>query len=138
HKFHLENEKYILFSLFKKAEEKEGDMVGYAMVEVDLLPKTYLLRRIAFREKDKGYGRSALCALIKHCFDELELNRFYLDVYPHNKRAIYLYEDIGLVWEGTLRENYYYDGVFLDQRLYSMLKREYKMTPLYHKSYQDL
>ncbi len=134
HRFHLENENYILFSMYSKQEE----MVGYAMVQLDFLSKTFQLRRIAFIKKDKGYGRSALSALIKYCFDELDLNRFYLDVYPRNKRAIFLYEDLGLIWEGTLRENYCYEGVFLDQRLYSMLKSEYATNSLREKTYGDL
>lgn len=134
HQFHLENENYILFSIYSKQEE----MVGYAMVQLDFHSKTFLLRRIAFMEKGKGYGRSALGALIKYCFEELDFNRFYLDVYPHNKRAIHLYEDLGLIWEGTLRQNYFYQGVFLDQRLYSMLKSEYVDSPLQKKAYRDL
>lgn len=134
HQFHLENENYILFSIYSKQEE----MVGYAMVQLDFHCKTFLLRRIAFIKKGRGYGRSALSVLIKYCFDELDFNRFYLDVYPHNKIAIHLYEDLGLIWEGTLRENYCYQGVYLDQRLYSMLKSEYALNPLCEKAYRDL
>lgn len=108
------------------------------MVQLDFHSRTFLLRRIAIMSKNRGYGRSALSALIKYCFEELEMNRFYLDVYPHNKRAIHIYEDLGLVWEGTLRENYLYQGKFLDQRLYSMLKGEYEENPLSEECYLEL
>ncbi|MDI9473068.1 MAG: GNAT family protein [Bacillota bacterium] len=130
HEFHRTDENFRLFSIFEKEEGKRGDMVGYAMVQLDFHSKTYLLRRFAFMKKDRGYGRETLVALIHHCFDELKLNRFYLDVYPHNDRAIHLYESVGLVWEGTMRENYCYEGKFLDQRLYSMLRKEYEAGKL--------
>ncbi|HHX04257.1 MAG TPA: GNAT family N-acetyltransferase [Tissierellia bacterium] len=126
HEFHRTDENFRLFSIYDKVDEKPSEMIGYAMVQLDFHSQTFLLRRFAFLKKDRGYGRQTLIALIKHCFDDLGLNRFYLDVYPHNKRAIHLYEGVGLIWEGTLRENYCYEGKFLDQRLYSMLRREYE------------
>lgn len=133
HLFHLESENYLMFSIYAGRV-----MEGYAMVQLDFHSRTFLLRRIAIMSKNRGYGRSALSALIKYCFEELEMNRFYLDVYPHNKRAIHIYEDLGLVWEGTLRENYLYQGKFLDQRLYSMLKGEYEENSLSEECYLEL
>lgn len=134
HLFHLNSDNFHLFSIC----EKQGNMVGYAMVQVDDHSKTFLLRRVAITKKNQGYGRSALSALLKWCFEERGYHRFYLDVYPHNRRAIHLYEELGLVWEGTLRENYNLEGVYLDQRLYAMLDREFFMTPLAAKSFEEL
>ncbi len=126
HEFHRTDENYRLFSIYDKKEGKPHEMIGYAMVQLDFHSKTYLLRRFAFLKKDSGYGRETLNALLKHCFEDLGFNRFYLDVYPHNHRAIHLYESVGLIHEGTMRQNYFYEGKFLDQMLFSMLRSEYE------------
>ncbi len=133
HLFHLESQDYLLLSIYVGRV-----MEGYAMVQLNHQSRTFLLRRIAIMTKNQGYGRSALAGLIKYCFEELEMNRFYLDVYPHNARAIHLYESLGLVWEGTLRQNYLYQGSFLDQRLYSMLREEYEKSSLSSECYLEL
>lgn len=135
HEYHRTSDDYLLFSIIEKESE---EMVGYAMIQLDHHSKTFLLRRIALTKKNRGYGRSSLAALLKYCFEQTASNRFYLDVYPHNKRAIYLYEELGLIWEGTMRENYFYEGEFLDQRLYSMLRKEYEKTDLVNRPFEEL
>lgn len=135
HEYHRTSDDYLLFSILEKEKE---EMVGYAMIQLDHHSKTFLLRRIALTKKNRGYGRSSLAALLKYCFEKTPSNRFYLDVYPHNERAIYLYEELGLVWEGTMRENYFYEGKFLDQRLYSLLRKEYERMDLKERPFGDL
>ena len=135
HEYHRTSDDYLLFSILEKESE---EMVGYAMIQLDHHSKTFLLRRIALTKKNRGYGRSSLAALLKYCFEQTPSNRFYLDVYPHNKRAIYLYEELGLIWEGTMRENYFYEGEFLDQRLYSMLRKEYEKKDLVNRPFGEL
>ncbi len=45
----------------------------------------------------KGYIRAAIIALIDFAFDELGLERVYLEVFAANERAIRLYESVGFV-----------------------------------------
>ncbi|WP_459129202.1 GNAT family N-acetyltransferase [Guggenheimella bovis] len=125
HLGHMKADDYFLFSIKEKGK---SELVGYAMVQLFKESQVYLLRRLAFLTKNKGYGQEALKKLMEHCFKDLGYYRFYLDVYPHNKRAKHVYEKLGLIHEGTMRGNYVYNGKRLDQELYSILKPEYEQS----------
>lgn len=64
-------------------------------------------------------------ALIKLAFEKLDINRFWLDVYPDNIYGIQLYESLGMHRDGVLRQNYKAERGYLDQIIYSMLRNEY-------------
>jgi RimJ/RimL family protein N-acetyltransferase len=48
-----------------------------------------------------------------------------LMVFSYNKRAVRLYEKLGFVHEGRIRESLYYDFKWHDKIHYSMLDREW-------------
>lgn len=52
---------------------------------------------IVFNPKyiDRGYGTSALRAILKYYFESMDMRSLYLDVAVHNKRAIRCYEKCG-------------------------------------------
>lgn len=99
--------------------------MGYALVRLDKKSEIFELRRIAITEKGKGYGREAMEALLKEAFENMNINRFWLDVYPDNVIGIKLYEGMGMHRDGVLRQNYKAERGYLDQIIYSMLKEEY-------------
>jgi diamine N-acetyltransferase len=78
------------------------------------------------RNWDKGYGRDALRTLLGYGFETLNFNRVQLRVMEFNARAIHLYESIGFVREGSLREAHFYKGRYWDLHLYSILRREWE------------
>lgn len=75
-------------------------------------------------ERGKGYGKQAMEATMKYCFDELKLERLYLDHYTGNP-ASQLYLALGFQYEGVLRSNCRKNGILYDVHLMSMLKDEY-------------
>ena len=75
-------------------------------------------------EKGKGFGSEALRLLIKYGFEEINLNKIWCEVYEHNQ-AMGIYKHIGFVHEGTLRQNYYHKGKYLDSHILSILKDEF-------------
>lgn len=82
---------------------------------------------IAIGEKrfwDQGVGTEALRALIDFGFNTLNLRRIMLRVYDFNPRAIHVYEKLGFVEEGRLRQSTYHDGEYRDTILMSILKSE--------------
>ena len=117
-------DKNYLLLIFKRKEDNKT--VGFALNYLDYKSEKFELRRIAVTVKGSGYGREALNALIKYTFEDLEFNKFWLDVYPDNIVGIKLYESAGLHCDGVLRQNYKSERGFLDQKVYSMLKSEYK------------
>lgn len=74
--------------------------------------------------RGKGYGREAMEAIMAYCFDQLKLERLYLDHYTGNP-ASYLYLSLGFKYEGVLRKNCRKNGVLYDVHLMSMLRDEY-------------
>lgn len=103
--------------------------VGYALIRLDRRSLRFELRRIAIDKKGVGYGREAMLGLIDYAFNALPTNRFWLDVYPDNLVGIRLYESLGFRREGTLRENYKSERGWLDQTIYSILRRDLPDLP---------
>lgn len=112
-----------LLLIFK--EKLDNRVVGYALIRLDFKSEIFEIRRIAITEKRQGYGREAMQALIKHAFEEMNMNRLWLDVYPDNLFGIALYEGLGMHRDGILRQNYKAERGYLDQIIYSILKEEY-------------
>lgn len=74
--------------------------------------------------RGKGYGKQAMLAMLKLCFEDWGMERVYLDHYTGNP-AKGLYLSLGLQYEGVLRNNCRKNGKLYDVHLMSMLKDEY-------------
>lgn len=122
HKSEIKDPNHLLLVLRKKTD---NSIVGYALIRLDFKSEIFELRRIAISEKKQGYGREAMDALLMLAFEKLAMNRFWLDVYPDNELGIILYEKIGMHRDGVLRQNYKSERGYLDQIIYSMLRKEY-------------
>ncbi len=125
HKEEIENDDYLLLMI---KEKDSDDTVGFVLINLDNKSERFELRRFVISRKGMGYGKEVMNALLKHAFEELNMNRFWLDVYPDNIIGIKLYEGVGMHRDGILRQNYKSERGFLDQVIYSMLKNEYYQT----------
>ena len=74
----------------------------------------------------KGYGTEATRMLVAYAFNELNLHRLQLTVLAYNSRAIAVYEGLGFVREGVLREFGERDGRRYDMYQYGLLRPEWK------------
>lgn len=72
-----------------------------------------------------GYGRVAMEEMIKIGFNQLRLNKIYLTTRGINKRAIALYEKVGFVLEGTLRQQSFVNGEYHDNYFMGILAKEW-------------
>lgn len=122
HKAEIEDKNHLLF-VFRRKEDNL--IIGFALIRLDFKSEIFELRRIAISHKGIGYGKEVMNALLKHAFEELNINRFWLDVYPDNTIGIKLYVGLGMHCDGVLRQNYKSERGYLDQIIYSMLKSEY-------------
>lgn len=75
--------------------------------------------------RSKGYGYEAMVEIMRYAFQDLELERLYLDHYTGNP-ASKLYLSLGFKYEGVLRNNCRKNGKLYDVHLMSMLKEEYE------------
>lgn len=74
--------------------------------------------------RGKGYGKQAMLAVMKLCFEDWGMERVYLDHYTGNPAA-HLYLSLGFQYEGILRSNCRKNGRLYDVHLMSMLRNEY-------------
>lgn len=111
------------------ADEKDDSCLGH----VGLYQIDYRIRSAEFgillgdRSRwGKGIGRQVMRTVIEYGFRQLNLNRISLTVLAHNERAIRMYEAIGFMREGLLRQAQYKDGRYMDLVCYALLRDEYK------------
>ncbi|MDH6134417.1 RimJ/RimL family protein N-acetyltransferase [Kitasatospora sp. MAA4] len=71
--------------------------------------------------QDRGLGTEAARIVLAHGFEQLGLHRIALEVYAFNPRARRVYEKLGFVAEGTLRDALHYDGQWVDATVMSIL-----------------
>jgi RimJ/RimL family protein N-acetyltransferase len=83
---------------------------------------------IVIGEKDywnRGYGTKATKLTLRHGFENLNLNRIYLEVFETNPRAMKAYESAGFMREGILRQAIFKNSRYIDVILMSILQSEW-------------
>lgn len=76
---------------------------------------------------EKGFAEDAAALLIKYGFENLNLNKIWMELYEFDERKIKFFtEKFGFVREGTLRDNCFEDGKYWNSYIYSLLRREYE------------
>lgn len=73
----------------------------------------------------KGYASEATHLMIKHAFEVMNFHRIQFNVVDKNINAIKIYEKLGCVKEGVLREAFYYNNEYHDVIVYALLQHEY-------------
>ena len=102
-----------------------GHRVGFVLLQLHPESRAVELRRLAVTEKGRGYGRAALLLVMAQAFEEHHAHRLWLDVKPHNERALALYRSAGFVEEGVMRDALYHGGEFQSLVLMSILRHEW-------------
>lgn len=70
----------------------------------------------------KGIMQEALTEVLNYGFKVMGLHSVEANVNPNNSSSIKLLERNGFVKEAHYKENYYFNGAFLDSAIYSLLK----------------
>ncbi|MFQ5758897.1 MAG: GNAT family N-acetyltransferase, partial [Candidatus Bathyarchaeia archaeon] len=73
----------------------------------------------------QGIMTEALRAVLKHGFEKMELNRIQAIIDSKNTRSLKLVHRLGFKKEGVLRQRSYFNGQFLDDVCFSLLKKEW-------------
>lgn len=72
-----------------------------------------------------GFASEATKAIIKHAFKYFNVNRIVAYLNAENVRSAALAERIGMLKEGRCREVKLVNGVYYDEYIFSILKREF-------------
>lgn len=73
----------------------------------------------------KGFAVEATYDILNFAFDELKLNKVYLNVLSDNEKAIGLYKKIGFQYEGEWKKHLFLNGNFCNLLWYAILRDEY-------------
>jgi len=73
-----------------------------------------------------GYAEEAVSAVLDFGFTSLGLHSVCANVNPDNARSIRLLQKLTFNLEATFREDYYFNGRFLDSHIYAILDRDWK------------
>jgi [ribosomal protein S5]-alanine N-acetyltransferase len=71
----------------------------------------------------KGIIQEAMTATINYGFNSMKLHSIEANINPANEASKKLLEKNGFAKEAYFRENYYFDGRFLDSVIYSLLAK---------------
>jgi RimJ/RimL family protein N-acetyltransferase len=77
-----------------------------------------------------GYATEAGRALLQWAYDTLDLNRVQAETDTRNLASCRVLEKLGFVHEGTLREDCIVNGDVSDSRVYGLLQRNWRPSPV--------
>ena len=108
-------------------DEKDEYLGTISLKEIDLIN---LKAEYAVVLRSKAIGTSAAKnatqKILDIAFNELKLNKVYLNVLATNTRANRFYQKFGFVFEGTFRQDLKIENEFYDLNWYSILKESYE------------
>lgn len=76
---------------------------------------------------DQGLGTEAVRLMLEHGFQTLNFRRITLRVMAFNQRALKVYERVGFVIEGRLRQDAFRRGKYWDTLVMSILRSEWQV-----------
>ena len=123
-----ENKLVRIFSIVASDKNEKEWLIGSCSLRnIDSLNRSAELQiRIGEENfRGKGLGTSAIKNLIEFGFNDLNLNRIYLEVFEENKIAISVYKKCGFVKEGVKRESAFVNGKKYNIVLMSILRKEF-------------
>ena len=75
----------------------------------------------------KGLMTEALREVLRYGFETMQLHSIEANVSPENEASKQLLTNQGFNLEAHFRENYYFEGKFLDSYIYSLLKKDFHL-----------
>jgi ribosomal-protein-alanine N-acetyltransferase len=118
----------ISFRHFLMIEKISGDVIGRIGYRLWHVPHSraeigYGISRD--ENKGKGYMTEAIKVVVKHGFEDMQLNRIEAFIGSRNEASIALVTRLGFMREGLMREHYCKNEVIENSLCFSLLKREY-------------
>lgn len=104
----------------------DGDFAGVIeLVEIDYIHRTTEIQ-IIVRKKYQGQGlaKKAIREGLDYAFNMLNMHKVYLYVDVDNQVGIHIYEGVGFVKEGLMRQQFYANGRYHDSLFMGIFKDE--------------
>jgi len=118
----IDNKELINWAIALKEDDKFIGMIGFFRMQPENFRGEvgYILHP---NSHGKGIMKEALIEAIKYGFEKMKLHSIEAVIDPRNIGSEKLLQKTGFLKEAHFRENFYYDGVFQDTVIYSLLEK---------------
>lgn len=116
---------FVFFQLIEKSTSK---VIGDCCFHTWYVPHSRAEIGYGLREekdRNKGYMKEAILAVVDYGFDVMKLNRIEAFISPNNIASQKLVTGLGFKQEGLLREHYCKNGVIEDSMVFGLLKKDF-------------
>jgi len=120
-----DNTRYVFAICLREKDQHIGNV---ALGNIDYVNRNAMFSIFIYDKqyRGRGLGLEATHLILDFAFDRLNLHKVYLRTSEEFAAAIKMYEKMGFVKEGVMREQSYFAGKYRDKILYSMLENEYR------------
>jgi len=109
-------------------EKESNESIGQtAFFRIDYISRTaiFYLAILDPTHWSKGFGSEATQMMVEYAFKTLNLNRIQLHVCAENTAAIKIYERVGFIKEGVLRQAMFRNGNYFDFWVMGILRDDW-------------
>lgn len=117
------NNKVVYFAIVNK----EDIPIGYIFLNnISLLHRNCYMGIVIgdTTNRGKGVGTEAINLIASYAFNTLNLHKITIEVIDLNINAIIVYEKLGFVKEGCLKQHFFVNNEFYDVFIMSLFKRQ--------------
>ncbi len=95
-------------------KDRRIGQVNYNQIDIQNLKTELDIIIGSASDMGKGYGSDALRTLSNYLLSELQLHKVWIEARASNPRAISAYTNAGFQQEAILKDEYFFDGSFVD------------------------
>ena len=121
---------------------REGDVLEWYLFSGDALCGSIRVKEIDQQDRKakigyflgseyqgQGFMTASMRVILDYCFNTLDLNRMQLHCASTNAPSKAVAMRLGFTLEGTLRQDEWLHGAFVDQHVYGLLRSEFNAAP---------
>lgn len=119
----LQSTKDVVFAIIEKKTEKHIGNIG--VHQIDYIHRRCEVGIVIGENEFQGRGYAFICinAIKEYIFNTLNLRRITVFIMSENISSIKSFEKCGFSKEGIMKEYFYKNGKYLDNYVYSLLKK---------------
>lgn len=119
---HNNNKNEVLYLIQTLGDSKVIGHVGLYNIDFRVRKAEFAILIAGEDNQGKGYGSLCTKFMIDYAFDELNIRKINLSLLSENKRAVSMYNKIGFLQEGILRNDQYKNGKYHDVILMALAR----------------
>jgi diamine N-acetyltransferase len=107
----------------------DGEFAGVIeLVEIDYIHRTTEIQIIVRKAyQGRGLAKQAIRKGLNYAFNMLNMHKVYLYVDVDNHVGIHIYDGVGFIQEGRLRQHFYANGEYHDSLIMGIFRDEVKI-----------